>query len=331
MKHLFHLIYFETFRSKIGNIYYSFCPILIKHSLKMDNKMDELDFKILKILDKNCQIPYSSIAKSLALPLRNVSQRIENLFDSKVIRYFSVQFSYNYLGFRHYIGSINPPHDITETDFFKELQLIPEIYRIWELLDGSLTISFFCKDAKHLEEIINSIVKIGSKFNSYTETRVHIPADIPYSLTDWRIIFFLFKNSRVTKKEIASTLGISEKTVMRRLNRMINMNLIQFIPEINFEAIKGMITAVLSLETIGPSKNTYLKIKKDDSIKYWRNTGSVSPSIVLFLYGNSLTEIYRMYLKLRDMNDVKNANLNFIVRNWENSNLIEDAILENIQ
>ena len=112
---------------------------------------------------------------------------------------------------------------------------------------------------------------------------------------------------------------------------MINMKLIQFIPDINFEAIKGMVNGVISIKTNGPSKPIYLKLKKDKKIKYWRNAGSVMPSIVLFAYGSNLTEIYNMFLNLNERKDVKTCSLTFVVRNWENSTVIEDALIEKIQ
>jgi DNA-binding Lrp family transcriptional regulator len=297
----------------------------------MGHIVDEKDFEILKILDKNCRISYSKIAERLKLPLRNISNRIDNLIKTNVIERFTVQFNYNSLGLRHYIGSIGPLEGIKPIDLFQELQFISEIYRMWEQIDGTLTISFFCRDAKHLEEIINKILNTGAELHGYTETRVHFPLDIPYSMKDWQIIFYLLNNSRASKKEIAQELGISEKTVNRRINRMINMKLVSFVPEINFEAISGVIPAVISLETVGPSKQIYLKIKKDYSIKFWRNTGSVSPSIVLFVYGKRLTDIYNMYRTLEKRKDIKKANLTFVVRNSENSTLIEDAVLEKIQ
>lgn len=297
----------------------------------MGQIVDEIDFKILKILDKNCRISYSKIAEKLNVPLRNISTRIDNLVKEKIITRFTVQFNYNLLGFRHYIGSVRPLEGKETINLFQELQFIPEIYRIWELIDGMMTISFFCKDAKHLEEVINTIINTGVNLQGYSETRIHFPLDIPYSMTDWQIIFYLLNNSRSSKKEIAEALNISEKTVNRRIKRMRNMKLVSFIPEVNFEAITGFIPAVVSLETVGPSKQIYLKIKEDQSIKYWRNAGAVSPSIVLFIYGKRLTDIYNMYRKLENRNDIKKASLTFIVRNSENSTLIEDAVLEKIQ
>ncbi|MFX1420317.1 MAG: winged helix-turn-helix transcriptional regulator [Promethearchaeota archaeon] len=293
--------------------------------------MDEIDFEILKLLDKNCRISYSKIAERMNLSLRNVSNRVDNLIKDGVITRFTVQFNYNLLGFRHYIGSVRPYEGKKTINLFQELQLITEIYRIWELIDGTLTISFFCKDAKHLEDIINKVIKIGANLKGYSETRMHFQYNIPYSMKDWQIIFYLLNNSRASKKEIAQALSISEKTVNRRIQRMKNMKLISFVPEINFEAITGIIPAVISLETEVPSKQIYLKIKEDHSIKYWRNAGAVSPSIVLFVYGNRLTDIYDMYRRLENRKDIKKASLTFIVRNSENSTLIEDAVLEKIQ
>ena len=300
-------------------------------TIKVGHTVDEQDFEILKILDRNCRISYSKTAEMVNLSLRNVSNRIDNLIKENVIKRFTVQFNYSSLGYRHYIGSVRSLGRKKAINLFQELQLITEIYRIWELIDGSLTISFFCKDAKHLEEVINNIIKIGADLHSYTETRTHFPSDIPYSMKDWQIIFYLLNNSRASKKEISQALNISEKTVNRRIKRMINMKLISFIPEINFEAITGVIPAVISLETVGPSKQIYLRIKEEQSIKYWRSAGSVSPSIVLFLYGKRLTDIYDMYQKLEKRKDIKKASLTFIVRNSENSTLIEDAVLEKIQ
>ena len=175
-----------------------------------------------------------------------------------------------------------------------------------------------------------SIVEFYLYYN-YSETRTHIQKKIPFSLLDWRIIYFLFRNSRATKKEIASALDVSKRTIMRRLSRMKNMKIIQFIPEINFENIKGMANGVISFQTNGPSKPIYFKIKQDNSIKYWRNAGSVIPSIVLFVYGSNITEIYNMYLSLKERKDVKKCHLTFVVRNWENSTIIEDALIEKIQ
>jgi len=300
-------------------------------TLQTGQIVDEKDFEILKILDKNCRISYSKISERITLPLRNISNRIDNLIKEQIIRRFTVQFNYGSLGYRHYIGSVGPIEGKKNIDLFHELQLITEIYRIWELINGTFTISFFCRDPKHLEEVINNIVKINANLYGYSETRVHFPLDIPYSNKDWQIIFYLLNNSRASKKEIAQVLNISEKTVNRRINRMRNMKLISFIPEINFEAITGIISGVISLETVGTSKQVYLRIKEDQSIKYWRNAGAVSPSIVLFVYGKGLTEIYNMYQKLERRNDVKKANLTFIVRTSENSTLIEDAVLERIQ
>ncbi len=38
-----------------------------------------------------------------------------------------------------------------------------------------------------------------------------------------------------------------------------------------------------------------------------------------------------MYLNLNERKDIKKCNLTFVVRNWENSTIIEDALVEKIQ
>ena len=86
----------------------------------MGHIVDEKDFEILKILDKNCRISYSKIAEKVNLPLRNVSNRIDKLIKENVIERFTVQFNYNSLGFRHYIGSIAPLEGKKSINLFPE-------------------------------------------------------------------------------------------------------------------------------------------------------------------------------------------------------------------
>ncbi|MFX1595861.1 MAG: hypothetical protein ACFFBK_07330, partial [Promethearchaeota archaeon] len=89
-------------------------------------------------------------------------------------------------------------------------------------------------------------------------------------------------------------------------------------------------TAIISLDTTKKPKDIYLKIKKDKEIKYWRHAELVVPSMALFVYGKSIAEIYDIYLKLRSMKEIKQISLNFVVKNWGNSKVIEDAILVKI-
>ncbi len=292
--------------------------------------MDELDFKILRLLDRKCRTPYIEIANKLNLTVRSVSNRVSSLLESGVIKYFSVVFNYTRLGYRLYIGSCSPIQNVPQENLFTRLQKIPEITEAWELLDGTITFPFFIKNSIHLEKVLNRILELNVELKGYSESRMHLSADYPFSLNDWRIIHYLYKNSRAPHSKIGPELNLSEKTVSRRLQRMENMKLAQFVTKINFEAISGMISGVLAIETHSPSKDIYYKIKKEENIKYWRNAGSVSPSIILFLYAKNLSEIYNMYTRIKTRKDIKDCNLRFVVRNWEDTTLIENAILERI-
>ncbi|MHA1195849.1 MAG: winged helix-turn-helix transcriptional regulator [Promethearchaeota archaeon] len=293
--------------------------------------MDEFDFQILRILDKNCRISYSEIAKKLKVSVRSISRRIDNMLKMGVIERFKVNFNYNRLGYRQHIVFIRPPKEKYPFQFHKDLQSIPEIERIWEQIDGSYTFTIFSRDAKHLEDINVKLLKLGVILMGRTEVRMHLPSDISFSLLDWRIIYNLYNNSRRSISDIASDLDVSEKTISRRLKRFDNMRLVQYTPTINFEAITSISTGVASFETVEPSKTIYNKIKEKEFIKYWRIAGSVSPSIVLFLYGKNISELYEMYIYLTNWREIKRSRLSIIVKNWDNSSLIKNAILKKIK
>jgi len=284
--------------------------------------LDEIDFKILKVLDKDCRISNSNVARQLGFSPNSITDRINNLVEVGVIEKFSLAFNCHRIGFRRYIGTIPPP----QSDIFPELKKMPEIDYVWENFDGSITFDFLCRDPKHLEQILTHLSTNGIDLGEYTELRMHLSSDIPFAQVDWRLVYHLFNNSRISQKEIAADLGINEKTVLRRLQRMYSMRLVEFSPSINFERITGYITGVLAITTKGDSKEIYLKVKEDPSITFWRNAGSVAPGFVLFLYGKNATEIHKMMQAIKNRPDVKSTYLTIIVRNWHNSDLIFETI-----
>ncbi|MFX1329810.1 MAG: Lrp/AsnC family transcriptional regulator [Promethearchaeota archaeon] len=292
--------------------------------------MDEKDFEIIKALDMNCRMTFSQIAKDINLSIRTISLRINSLIEQNIIKKFTLYFNPDYLGFRHYLCSCETFSNFSIKNFLDDIKNVKEIYQIWQFLDNNLLFSLYCKNTYQVEQTINKILDFGLNLLNYSETRTYKPPDIPFSIIDWKIIYTLFNNARLPKSEIAKRLNLSEKTIKRRLNRLWNMKLVQFTTELNFEAIKGMVTAIISLETTKKPKDIYLKIKKDKEIKYWRHAELVVPSMALFVYGKSIAEIYDIFLKLRSMKEIKQISLNFVVKNWGNSKVIEDAILVKI-
>ena len=294
--------------------------------------MDEKDFEIIKILDSNARTPYSKIANQTNLSIRGVSLRIERLLKENVIKKFTVTFNVNLLEFRHYIFSVSPTKSKGPISkiLLDELKNIYEVNQLWQFHNNILILSVFCKNAHQLELLLGKLSSLEIKINRYEEARAYIPDNYPFSVIDWKIINYLYNNARAIKSEIAKDLKVSHKTILRRMKRMKNMNLIRYSLELNYEEIKGMVTALISLETDKNYKEIFKNIKKDPSIKFWRVAGTVSPSIVLFVYANNITEIYEMYSKIKNQKDAKTVSLDFIVHNWDNSTIIEDAILTKI-
>jgi len=295
--------------------------------------VDEKDFEIIKILDYNARTSYSKIANKINLSIRGVSLRIERLLNDKVIKRFTVIFNVNLLGFRHYIFSISPikSKKILTTNLLDNLKKIHEINQLWQFHNDIFILSVFCKNTRQLELILSKLSTLEIKMNRYEEARAYMPDNYPFSVIDWKIINFLQDNARAGKSEIAKALNVSQKTVMRRMERMKNMKLVRFSLELNFEAIEGMITALISFETERNYKDVFRIVKNDPAIKFWRSAGTVSPSIVLFVYAKSITDIYEIYSKIKNQKDVRSVSLDFIVHNWDNSTIIKDAILTKIR
>ncbi len=63
-------------------------------------KLDQLDFKLLEILQENCRIPIKKLAKQLGVPKSTVHYRIKRLEAEKIITGWSVRLDSQKLGKR---------------------------------------------------------------------------------------------------------------------------------------------------------------------------------------------------------------------------------------
>ncbi len=62
-----------------------------------------------------------------------------------------------------------------------------------------------------------------------------------------------------------------------------------------------------------------------------RKTALISGGISSFGRDGNIIDIYNTFLKLSEREDITRAQLTLVVRNWENSTIIEDALIEKIQ
>ena len=133
-----------------GDIY---CPLY-----KLERcKMDSLDFKILRIMNKDARRSLNSIAEELGISGTAVAKRIEGMVDEGVIKGFEVSFDPALLKLHVCISDVRLKGRYITSEIIGELEKIPEIFFVTSSMNDILTLMFYYESTKDMEIVIEKI------------------------------------------------------------------------------------------------------------------------------------------------------------------------------
>ncbi|MFX0041138.1 MAG: winged helix-turn-helix transcriptional regulator [Candidatus Heimdallarchaeota archaeon] len=202
--------------------------------------MDDKDLEILKLLLFDGRMPYESIAKKVKLTPYLVKKRINNLVELGVIMKFTTNL--NFLMFQKSVCYTLA--DVGEgTD---QQELIERMGKLEEVTGGAISLQNKMQiihtytddyDFKNNLEKLMQFEEIENIENFI----LLIPPSLTFknkrmNTTDWKIVNAIKGNCRKTDVEIANELGISSKTVKRRLSYLRENNIILFMIDLDTSA-----------------------------------------------------------------------------------------------
>ena len=194
--------------------------------------MDEIDFKISMLLMSNSRIPYKEVADMFHISVNSIHKRIKSLVDLKIIQGFKAR-----LGFANFFNITNIvmfgiPNAKNKKELMDELGRNENVYNITRASGNMFYIHAYIRKISELDYLVSYIRKTGEfsdlKVGIDRNSPVFPPDDIKtLSSTDYLIVNSLKNNSRKNISDIANELNISTKTISRRLDSLIENNLLQ--------------------------------------------------------------------------------------------------------
>jgi len=218
--------------------------------------MDISDIRLMEQLLHNSRTPYRELAERLGLSVQAVHRRIQVLVEEGVIHRFTAHLSVPYLGaVPVYVSGQSTSNSLDAVLLrlgggeFIELVTTAAGNMIFtqSYLRGISELEGHVEFVKNAAAIPNPLpVGIEGLNQVGDQASVRAPKR-PIELTtlDYRIVDVLHGDSRLAIADIADKLGVSAKTVTRRLDRMLEAGAVEFTVQVQIGAASGTTGLVL--------------------------------------------------------------------------------------
>jgi Lrp/AsnC family transcriptional regulator, leucine-responsive regulatory protein len=140
--------------------------------------MDEIDLKALQLLVRNGRITWAELAQHLGLSAPSSAERVRRLEESGVVKQYGAVLDPAALGygFAALIGIdlTHPQHRAKFMELVKSRDEILECHHVTG--DHDYVLKIVCRDAAHLDHLINDVLKEGT---AVARTRTMIVLSTP--------------------------------------------------------------------------------------------------------------------------------------------------------
>ena len=294
--------------------------------------MDKTDIILCQLLLANSRLSYRELSEKLDLSVTAVHNRIQSLIDVGIIRKFTAGLSIFAQNAIH-VFIFGNSKTLSVSNLKSKLEKQGSIY--WLAVGGGnvLYIGAYLKSLGDLEPLIR-FVKEAAEMTEPTVglTGSPVPAflknakinpDNKLCELDYKIIRSLQNDSRKATSIVAEELGVSTKTVRRRLTRMINNYLIQFSIEWYPDAsndIMSIFHVNIKDDANSNAANLILQKHYPNTIFYWSFT-NIPGSYVFMVWTPTTKELKDIRESMEQESAVRSVAPNmiytgYIFKNW---------------
>lgn len=265
--------------------------------------MDEIDLILMRKLLKNARMTFRELADITNMSVSAVYKRINNLIDDEIIEAFIARPSF--LTLKYLTVTIFGTSKAKSMDAIsKELEQHENIYGIVIASGKFLMIVGLLRDISELQEF-SVFVSRTAQFDDSTIGIVNLPfitTPEPLTSIDYKILKTLNRDSRKPMTDIADDVGLSVKTVRKRLDRMRENNLAIFTIETSFKAENNLTTVFLIYLNEGTDINStlqYLYEKYSRNVIYVLSYSNIPNFLMMFVWTKTAQDSQKIQEELQ--------------------------------
>ena len=188
---------------------------------------------------------FRTIARKLNVDEATVRSRLRKLHQSGFINDLRVVPIPSLIDLRLGICRFDVNPESMKEDVIRKLKLIQGVWLIHSYLGSSLRITLFFEDIHSLKKQIELISRISHSEKVLSAEILYPRCDIALSRADWNIVRGIHRDPMKSCNAISNETGLSNKTVKRRLERMIREKALYVVPSLELRSLRGAFLAEL--------------------------------------------------------------------------------------
>jgi len=267
--------------------------------------LDNLDIKILSRLLNNCRESDRQIGKELGISGGSVRARICKMEDAQIIEKFIIKVDPPVLGLG-VLYIVVTGQNINE--ILDQTSLVGKPFFVVPCVGGVVVCGIVVKEnLKEKIELANKLMKDLRVLSIFEGENPGFNSNL--TKTDLEILKKLMKDPRQKIESISKKTNLSTKTITRCIEKLNENDAIQFTLVYNPTKIKGFIPHAVLTWIDGDLKGTLKKMEKKFSDSFLQIPFIAKNQIVLFLYSKDIYNMDNLTQKVRNMDNVKSADL----------------------
>ncbi len=267
--------------------------------------MDNLDIKILSRLLNNCRESDRQIGKELGISGGSVRARIRKMEDAQIIEKFIIKVDPPVLGLG-VLYIVVTGQNINE--ILDQTSLVGKPFFVVPCVGGVVVCGIVVKEnLKEKIELANKLMKDLRVLSIFEGENPGFNSNL--TKTDLEILKKLMKDPRQKIESISKKTNLSTKTITRCIEKLNENDAIQFTLVYDPTKIKGFIPHAVLTWIDGDLKGTLKKMEKKFSDSFLQIPFIAKNQIVLFLYSKDIYNMDNLTQKVRNMDNVKSADL----------------------
>jgi DNA-binding Lrp family transcriptional regulator len=192
------------------------------------------------------------MGRKLGVSDTTIRERVERMTTSGLVREGPIMVNEDLLGLSSGVLSCDLESSTPKKQVVVGLSLVDGVYLIQTHLGSLIGIAFYYDGDKSLKRKVDLMSEIAGA-RSPRFTRIIFPrSSVSLSKTDWRIISAIKRHPK-SQEEISEELGISARTVRRRMDSMVEGGAIFAFPSGDHAGIRDGVMADLVMEYESPN------------------------------------------------------------------------------